>query len=163
VLVFGIPQLGDNRCCALMKIGVEQTLYKYISSRQCKAALLCRISQYPLTWDAESGNFEKFMATLNQESRHLNSGMEAKMISNRENFPLLKALGQAIQERRLKLNLSQKDLAEEAGVDRAYISNIEQAKRNPSLSALRSLAQGLRTRLSKLIGSAEKIENESNS
>jgi predicted transcriptional regulator len=50
--------------------------------------------------------------------------MEAKMISNRENFPLLKALGQAIQERRLKLNLSQKDLAEEAGVDRAYISNI---------------------------------------
>jgi transcriptional regulator with XRE-family HTH domain len=89
--------------------------------------------------------------------------MEAKMISNRENFPLLKALGQAIQERRLKLNLSQKDLAEEAGVDRAYISNIEQAKRNPSLSALRSLAQGLRTRLSKLIGSAEKIENETNS
>ena len=82
------------------------------------------------------------------------------MISHRENFPLLKALGQAIQERRLKLNLSQKELAQEAGVDRAYISNIEQAKRNPSLSALRNLAYGLRTRLSKLIGAAERIESE---
>jgi transcriptional regulator with XRE-family HTH domain len=82
------------------------------------------------------------------------------MISNRENTPLLKALGKAIQQRRLKLNLSQKDLAEEAGVDRAYISNIEQAKRNPSLSALRNLAHGLRTRLSKLIGAAERIESE---
>lgn len=82
------------------------------------------------------------------------------MSSKRENFNLLKALGRAIQERRLKLNLSQKELAEEAGVDRAYISNIEQAKRNPSLSAMRSLAHGLRTRLSKLIGNAERIENE---
>ncbi len=82
------------------------------------------------------------------------------MISNSENFLLLKALGQAIQERRLKLNLSQKELGQEAGVDRAYISNIEQAKRNPSLSALRNLAHGLRTRLSKLIGAAERIESE---
>ena len=80
------------------------------------------------------------------------------MYSNKENFPLLKALGQAIQERRLKMNLSQKELAEQAGIDRAYISNIEQAKRNPSLSALLSLAHGLRTRLSKLIGAAERIE-----
>ncbi|CAN5293346.1 hypothetical protein BH10CYA1_BH10CYA1_28550 [soil metagenome] len=82
------------------------------------------------------------------------------MSSKRESVSLLKALGRAIQERRLKLNLSQKELAEEAGVDRAYISNIEQAKRNPSLSAMRSLAHGLRTRLSKLISSAERIENE---
>lgn len=85
---------------------------------------------------------------------------DKKLAANRENFPLLKALGRAIQERRLKLNLSQKELAEEAGVDRAYISNIEQAKRNPSLSAMRNLALGLRTRLSRLIGSAERIEND---
>lgn len=81
-------------------------------------------------------------------------------MSKNDNFQLLKALGRAIQERRLKLNLSQKELAEEAGVDRAYISNIEQAKRNPSLSAMRNLAHGLRTRLSKLIGNAEKIEGD---
>ncbi|MBS2001481.1 MAG: helix-turn-helix transcriptional regulator [Cyanobacteria bacterium SZAS LIN-5] len=82
------------------------------------------------------------------------------MNSHRENFSLVRALGLAIQERRLKLNLSQKELAEEAGVDRAYISNIEQAKRNPSLSAMRNLATGLRTKLSRLIGTAERIENE---
>lgn len=85
------------------------------------------------------------------------------MNSKRDNFSLLQALGRAIQERRLKLNLSQKELAEEAGVDRAYISNIEQAKRNPSLGAMRSLALGLRTRLSKLIGKAERIENDTHS
>ncbi len=82
------------------------------------------------------------------------------MNSKRENYSLLRALGRAIQERRLKLNLSQKELAEEAGVDRAYISNIEQAKRNPSFSAMRSLAVGLRTRLSRLISNAERIESE---
>jgi transcriptional regulator with XRE-family HTH domain len=72
----------------------------------------------------------------------------------------LHALGQAIQARRLRLHLSQKELAEEAGIDRAYISNIEQAKRNPSFTALANLAIGLRMRLSKLISVAEKIENE---
>lgn len=82
------------------------------------------------------------------------------MNSQRENFSLVRALGRAIQERRLKLNLSQKELAEEAGVDRAYISNIEQAKRNPSLSAMRNLANGLRTKLSRLIGTAERMEDE---
>jgi transcriptional regulator with XRE-family HTH domain len=82
------------------------------------------------------------------------------MALNNEHMPLLRALGQAIQERRLRLKMSQKELAEEAGIDRAYISNIEQAKRNPSFSALRNLAMGLRTRLSKLINSAEKIEGE---
>lgn len=82
------------------------------------------------------------------------------MNSKRENYSPLRALGRAIQERRLKLNLSQKELAEEAGVDRAYISNIEQAKRNPSFSAMRSLAVGLRTRLSRLISNAERIESE---
>ena len=69
----------------------------------------------------------------------------------------LRALGQAIQERRIRLRLSQKELAEEAGIDRAYISNIEQAKRNPSFGALVSLAAGLRIKLSKLIGKAEEI------
>ncbi|MFN8555713.1 MAG: helix-turn-helix transcriptional regulator [Candidatus Obscuribacterales bacterium] len=81
------------------------------------------------------------------------------MNGRRENISLLRALGRAIQERRLKLNLSQKELAEEAGVDRAYISNIEQAKRNPSLSAMRNLANGLRIKLSRLIGTAERMEN----
>ena len=58
----------------------------------------------------------------------------------------------------MRLGLSQKDLAQEAGIDRAYISNIEQAKRNPSFVALANLANGLRMRLSKLIGRAEKID-----
>jgi transcriptional regulator with XRE-family HTH domain len=73
---------------------------------------------------------------------------------------LLEALGQAIQSRRLYLGLSQQDLARDAGIDRAYISNIEQAKRNPSFSALENLASGLKMRLSSLLGKAEKIREE---
>ena len=64
---------------------------------------------------------------------------------------LYDCLGEVIAFRRKKMNMSQEDLAEESGVDRAFISNVEQGKRNPSFGVIASIAQGLRLRLSRLV------------
>ncbi|MBX9570579.1 MAG: helix-turn-helix domain-containing protein [Candidatus Obscuribacterales bacterium] len=65
--------------------------------------------------------------------------------------PLYDCLGEVIAFRRKKLNMSQEQLAEESGVDRAFISNVEKGKRNPSFGVVASIAEGLRLRLSKLV------------
>lgn len=68
---------------------------------------------------------------------------------------LYASLGKVISERRRRLNLTQDELAAESGVNRAFISNIEQGKRNPSIGALSSIAAGLRMRVSNLIAKSE--------
>lgn len=60
-------------------------------------------------------------------------------------------LGKTIAERRKQLKLSQQELAESSGVNRAFLSNVEQGKRNPSIGAIASIAQGLRMRISRLL------------
>lgn len=60
-------------------------------------------------------------------------------------------LGEIIAFRRKKLRMSQEDLAQESGVDRAFISNVEQGKRNPSFGVVASIAQGLKLRMSRLV------------
>ena len=59
-------------------------------------------------------------------------------------------LGQAIRARRLALGLSQEQLAMQCGFDRTYISMLERGIRNPSLTNLLRLAEGLKTSVSKL-------------
>lgn len=58
------------------------------------------------------------------------------------------ALGQAVHDRRKELGLSQKDVAERAGMTQPQISNIEQAGAEPTLALLRRLAKALEARLS---------------
>ncbi|MDH6222958.1 transcriptional regulator with XRE-family HTH domain [Streptomyces pseudovenezuelae] len=58
------------------------------------------------------------------------------------------ALGQAVYDRRKELGLSQKDVAERAGMTQPQISNIEQAGAEPTLALLRRLAKALEARLS---------------
>lgn len=64
---------------------------------------------------------------------------------------LLNCLGQAISARRDRLRLTQAELAMRSGVDRAFISNIENGKRNPSFSVLVDIAKGLNISLSLLM------------
>lgn len=64
---------------------------------------------------------------------------------------LFDCLGKAIQARRQKMNMSQEELSQESGVDRAYISRVEQGQRNPSVGAIASIAQALRMRFSRLV------------
>jgi transcriptional regulator with XRE-family HTH domain len=54
-----------------------------------------------------------------------------------------KKLGENLRKLRLKKNMSQVDLANALSVDRAYISNIENGRMNPTLSTLEKIAGAL--------------------
>ena len=62
-----------------------------------------------------------------------------------------KKLGENLRKLRLKKNLSQGDLATNLGVDRAYISNIENGRMNPTLSTLEKIAGALKISSSELL------------
>src|SRR3990167_10737041 len=62
-----------------------------------------------------------------------------------------KKLGENLRKLRLKKNLSQGDLAKALGVDRAYISNIENGRMNPTLSTLEKIAGALGISSSELL------------
>jgi transcriptional regulator with XRE-family HTH domain len=64
-------------------------------------------------------------------------------------------LGEVISQRRRRLDLSQEELSDRAGVDRAFISSIECGKRNPSFGAIHSIAEGLKIRCSRLVAKCE--------
>ena len=62
-----------------------------------------------------------------------------------------KKLGENLRKLRLKKNMSQVDLANALNVDRAYISNIENGRMNPTLSTLEKIANALGISSSELL------------
>ena len=54
-----------------------------------------------------------------------------------------KQLGQNMKRIRAKKNMSQGDIARALEVDRGYISNIENGKKNPTLATIQKLANAL--------------------
>lgn len=54
-------------------------------------------------------------------------------------------LAENVKQARRELGLSQEALALETEIDRTYISGIERAKRNPSLTLIAKLAERLKT------------------
>ncbi len=52
-----------------------------------------------------------------------------------------KKLGQNLKKWRMKKKMSQGDISRALGVDRSYISNIENGRMNPTLSTLDKLAK----------------------
>ena len=68
----------------------------------------------------------------------------------------LKAFGSLARNHREKLGISQEELAVRSNLDRTYISGIERGVRNPSLTALVSLARGLNISFSKLVENLER-------
>jgi DNA-binding XRE family transcriptional regulator len=62
-----------------------------------------------------------------------------------------KKLGENLRKWRLKKNMSQGDLATALSVDRAYISNIENGRMNPTLSTLEKIAGALGISTSELL------------
>ncbi len=60
-------------------------------------------------------------------------------------------LGQNLRKLRLKKKMSQVDLATALSVDRAYISNIENGRMNPTLSTLEKIAGALGVSTSELV------------
>ena len=55
----------------------------------------------------------------------------------------VKKLGENLKRIRIKKNITQVEIAKKLGVDRSFVSNIENAKTNPTLATITSLAQAL--------------------
>ena len=60
-------------------------------------------------------------------------------------------LGLNIKKIRTDKNMSQGDIARALGVDRGYISNIENGKRNPTLATITKLAEALKVSADELL------------
>ena len=60
-------------------------------------------------------------------------------------------LGGKLRKLCLKKNMSQEDLATALNVDRAYISNIENGRMNPTLSTLEKISNALGISSSELL------------
>jgi XRE family transcriptional regulator, regulator of sulfur utilization len=63
---------------------------------------------------------------------------------------LRSAFGRRIRELRMRLNLSQEQLAERADLHWTYVSEVERGRRGPSLDVIGRLAVGLRIPLSEM-------------
>ena len=74
---------------------------------------------------------------------------------NESRVKILLALGQLVKQRRTALGISQEELGLRANLDRTYISGIERGVRNPSITALVSLASGLGITIANLLENLE--------
>jgi len=55
----------------------------------------------------------------------------------------VKKLGENLKRIRIKKNITQVEIAKTLGVDRSFVSNLENAKTNPTLATITSLAKAL--------------------
>jgi len=60
-------------------------------------------------------------------------------------------LGKNMKRIRAKKKMSQGDIARALGVDRGYISNIENGKKNPTIATIQKLANALGVSADKLL------------
>ena len=58
--------------------------------------------------------------------------------------------GNAVRNARTAAGLTQEDLADRSGLDRSYIGGIERGERNPTLSVIEKIADGLGISLAEL-------------
>lgn len=72
-----------------------------------------------------------------------------------EGLPI--SFGLTVRRTRSALGLTQQDLADRAGLDRSYLSDLERGRRNPTLTLQARLASALGARLSDLIRQAEEM------
>lgn len=70
------------------------------------------------------------------------------------NEAALLAFGESVRRRRLAINVSQEALADQAGLDRSYLSSVERGRQNIGLMGAVQLAQALELTLVQLVGDA---------
>lgn len=66
------------------------------------------------------------------------------------------SFGQAVRALRVANGLTQEELADRAGLDRSYIGGVERGERNPSLSVIEKIAEGLGVTLAELFSYSAK-------
>ncbi|MBL7733220.1 MAG: helix-turn-helix transcriptional regulator [Chitinophagaceae bacterium] len=64
-------------------------------------------------------------------------------------------VGQRIKQLRTELGISQEALGLEAGVDRTYVSDVENGRRNVSVDILERLIKGLKSSFGEFFGAKE--------
>jgi len=62
-----------------------------------------------------------------------------------------KKLGENLKKFRIQKNITQTEIANTLGVDRSFVSNIENGKTNPTLSTIASLAKSLDITINELL------------
>ena len=62
-----------------------------------------------------------------------------------------KKFGKRVRSQRLKMNLSQEELAHEADSNRTYISDVERGTRNPSIIVVERIAKVLNKSIGDLL------------
>lgn len=80
--------------------------------------------------------------------------MVIQVVCMKETFR--KSLGEAVQQRRRELGLTQDELAYRSELHRTYISDVERGTRNVSLDTLLQMSKGLGISLSTLFIEAER-------
>jgi transcriptional regulator with XRE-family HTH domain len=74
--------------------------------------------------------------------------------------PLQQPLGQLIRREREAAELTQEQLAAEAGIHRTYLSLLERGQRTPTIEVLRRLAKALKTTMTAIVAELEGVEVE---
>ncbi len=64
--------------------------------------------------------------------------------------------GNAVRNARTAAGLTQEDLAERSGLDRSYIGGVERGERNPTLTVIEKIADGLGVSLAELFSYSAK-------
>jgi transcriptional regulator with XRE-family HTH domain len=62
-----------------------------------------------------------------------------------------KKLGENLKKIRTNKNITQTELAEKLGVDKSFVSNLENGKNNPTLSTITNIAQALEVSVNELL------------
>lgn len=62
-----------------------------------------------------------------------------------------KKLGENLKEIRTKKNITQTELAKTLGVNKSFVSNLENGKTNPTLSTIASIAKALGSSTNELL------------
>jgi transcriptional regulator with XRE-family HTH domain len=70
---------------------------------------------------------------------------------NRDDKQFLQRLGDRVRERRLAMNLTQAQLAEQCELHRTFIGSVERGERNVALLSLRKIAKALRVAPAQLL------------
>jgi len=81
--------------------------------------------------------------------------------SRRPASPLVREFGDRIRSRRDQLGLSQEALAHRAGLQRAYIGQLETGLRSPGLETVAKLARALELDAADLVRGLQKLKGRS--
>lgn len=64
--------------------------------------------------------------------------------------------GRAVREKRVAAGLTQEELADRCGIDRSYMGGVERGERNPTLSVIERISEGLGVTLAELFSYSTK-------